>query len=311
MPRKTSHDQNFKNLLIDYPQDALALFAPEEAEGIAPPVRIIPVRQEQLKARLGDRFRELDVPLLVEWPDGQREALLFVLEEETNPGRFSIHRLAHYCLDLAEMLSLNRVVPVVIFLTAADHLPQSLILGTERCAYLQFCYLRCVLAGLHCEDYWDSSNLVARLNLPNMRYSRAQKIDVYAQAIKGLLTLEPSLDKQAKYIDFVDIYSALDDNEMQVYIEKYPQEAKAMSTLSERLREEGIQQGMQQGIQQGMQQGMQQGEVILLKRQLSRRFGTLDAVTVKRLESASTDDLEQYAENLLDASSLEDVFTRH
>ena len=72
-----------------------------------------------------------------------------------------------------------------------------------------------------------------------------------------------------------------------------------MSTLSERLRAEG------------MQQGMQQGEVILLKRLLSRRFGTLDAVTVKRLEAASTDDLEQYAENLLDANSLEDVFTRH
>ena len=44
---------------------------------------------------LGERFRELDVPLLVEWPDGRREALLFVLEEETNPQRFSIHRLAH------------------------------------------------------------------------------------------------------------------------------------------------------------------------------------------------------------------------
>ena len=31
--------------------------------------RIIPLRQEQLKERLGDRFRELDTPLLVEWPD--------------------------------------------------------------------------------------------------------------------------------------------------------------------------------------------------------------------------------------------------
>jgi len=28
------------------------------------------VRQEQLQERLGERFRELDVPLLVEWPDG-------------------------------------------------------------------------------------------------------------------------------------------------------------------------------------------------------------------------------------------------
>jgi hypothetical protein len=39
------------------------------------------VRREQLKERLGDRFRELDTPLLVEWPDGRRKAILFALEE--------------------------------------------------------------------------------------------------------------------------------------------------------------------------------------------------------------------------------------
>lgn len=42
--------------------------------------------------------------MLVKWPDGWREALLFVLEEETEPRRFSIHRLAHYCLDLADLI---------------------------------------------------------------------------------------------------------------------------------------------------------------------------------------------------------------
>ncbi|MEI6544544.1 MAG: hypothetical protein WCL60_13575, partial [Methylococcales bacterium] len=78
--------------------------------------RIIPIRQEQLKDRLGDRFRELDVPLLVEWPDGNREAILFVLEEETQTNRFSIYRLAHYCLDLAELMETDRVIPIVIFL---------------------------------------------------------------------------------------------------------------------------------------------------------------------------------------------------
>ena len=78
------HDQNFKNLILDYPREALEFFAAPEAEGVVEGARIIPLRQEQLKERLGDRFRELDVPLLVEWPDGRREALLFVLEEESD-----------------------------------------------------------------------------------------------------------------------------------------------------------------------------------------------------------------------------------
>ena len=67
------------------------------------------MRQEQFRERLGGRFRELDVPLRVEWPDGRREALLFVLEEENDARRFSIHRLAHYCLDLAELMETDRV----------------------------------------------------------------------------------------------------------------------------------------------------------------------------------------------------------
>ena len=108
-----SHDQNFKNLILDYPLAAVSFFAEAEASGVDAGVRLNPIRQEQLQERLGERFRELDVPLRLEWPDGRREALLFVFEEETNPGRFSVHRLAHYCLDLAELCAPDRVVPVV------------------------------------------------------------------------------------------------------------------------------------------------------------------------------------------------------
>lgn len=106
------HDQNFKNLVLDYPRQALAFFAESEAQLLTPDVRITPVREEQLKERLGERFRELDIPLLVEWPDGRRAALVFVVEEESNPARFSISRLAHYCIDIAELLQTRRVVPV-------------------------------------------------------------------------------------------------------------------------------------------------------------------------------------------------------
>ena len=32
-----------------------------------------------------------------------------MLEEESDPRRFSIHRLAHYCLDLAKLFETERV----------------------------------------------------------------------------------------------------------------------------------------------------------------------------------------------------------
>jgi hypothetical protein len=81
-----NHDQNFKNLVLDYPREALAFFAAAEAGHIDADARVTPVRQEQLGERLGERFRELDIPLLVEWPDRRREVILFVLEEETGTG---------------------------------------------------------------------------------------------------------------------------------------------------------------------------------------------------------------------------------
>lgn len=299
MARKPGHDHNFKNLILDYPREALAFFAPDEAEEIDQHTRILPVRQEQLKARLSDRFRELDVPLLVEWPDGRREALLFLLEEETQSQRFSIHRLAHYCLDLADLFSTSRVVPVVIFLSAADSQPRRLTLGGEKHTYLEFHYLRCVLPELQSEHYWHSDNLVARLNLPNMTWSEDQKIEVYARAVKGLLSLESDPEKQLKYVDFIDIYAALDDNERRLYERQYPEDNAAMTSFSERYREEGV------------QEGMQQGELALLKKLLVRRFGTLDEVTLGRLEQANSTQLEQWAENVLDARTLDEVFTHH
>ena len=295
MTGPVSHDQNFKNLILDYPRQALAFFAPREAQGIDDSVTITPIREELLKNRLGDRFHELDVPLLVQWPDGRREALLFVLEEESDPARFSIHRLVVYSATLAELWKTTRVVPVVIFLRRGRHIPRSLALGSEHHAYLRFDYLACVLADTPAERWLDSDNLVARLNLPNMRWPRKRRIELYAQAIRGLLSLEPDIEKRLKYLGFVDIYGGLDDNERELYAERYPQENRSMTGLTERLRQEG----------------KQEGELVILSRQLERRFGPLQPAVTERLKKASAAELERWADNFVDARTLDEVFGTH
>ena len=300
------HDQNFKNLILDYPREALAFFAAEEAEGIDGSARVVPVRQEQLKERLGERFRELDVPLLVEWPDGRREALLFVLEEESEARRFSIHRLAHYCLDLAELIGTDRVVPVVIFLRGGPY-PRELILGGQRHTYLNFRYLVCELAAIPFERYRESDNIVACLNLPNMRYPKERKVEAYAHAVRGLTRLEPGLERQLKYLDFIDIYAGLDDNELERYRRQYPEEAEKMTTFAERFMQQGMQKGMQQGMQKGVQKGVQQGEARVLVRLLKTKFGELSEERRHQIESADTQTLLEWSERVLTAKSLEEV----
>jgi len=73
----------------------------------------------------------------------------------------------------------------------------------------------------------------------------------------------------------------------------------------------GIEKGIQQGIQQGIEQGEHLGEANVLVRLLTRRFGPPSADTQARLKAASLEQLEQWAENILDAVTLEDVFKNH
>ena len=295
MADSVSHDQNFKNLILDYPRRALAFFAAEEAPAPEDDVRIVPVRQEQLQERLGQRYRELDTPLLVEWADGRREAVLFALEEESDGRRFSPHRLAHYCLDLAELFDTDRVVPVSIFLRASPA-PAGLVLGTERRRYLTFDHLACRLDAMDAARWLHSDNPVARVNLPNMRCPASRRVEVYARAVRGLLTLESDGAKRAKYLEFIDIYAALTDNEFQRYRRQYPEESTTMTGVIQRARDEG------------MREGRVEGERTVLERQLRRRFGLLSPAVVDRLHKASVADLEAWAENLLDARTMDDVF---
>ena len=240
------------------------------------------------------------MPLLVEWADGRREAILFVLEEETDRRRFSLHRLAHYCLDLAELFETDRVLPAVIFLRDADAAAASLTLGTERRPYLTFDYLDCKLKEIPAERWLHSDNLVARVNLPNMRSPETRKVEVYAQPVRGLLDLERDGRKRAKYFEFIDIYAGLTDNEFRRYRRQYPEESTTMAGVIERARDEGM--------QQGMRQGRVEGERTVLERLLRRRFGLLSPAVAERLSQASASELETWAENVLDAETLGDVF---
>ncbi|MDO4682792.1 MAG: hypothetical protein Q4B17_08385 [Lautropia sp.] len=302
-----THDQNFKNLILDYPLQALQLFAASEAPSSTDKIEITPIRQEQLKDRLGDRFFELDVPLKLEWPDGRQEMMLFVLEEQSDPRRFSIYKLVMCCTQLAELMRNDRVVPVVIFLRSSRNLRKQLHLGPETRRFLSFDYLAVELDQLPARQYFHATNIVARILLPLMRHAKQERARVYGYSVQGLLTLEPDPELQRKYLDLIDSALPLTDNERQQYERAFPREQTIMATLSERWKAEGIRQGMQQGLAQGERAGRYQ----MLAHLLEKRFGALDVDTVSRLAGASTAELDQWAERTLDAGSLQEVFEVH
>ncbi len=60
---------------------------------------------------------------------------------------------------------------------------------------------------------------------------------------------------------------------------------------------------------EGLEEGFVQGEATLLRRQLKRRFEELPRWIDERLQQASQRELESWADRVLDAERLEDVFT--
>jgi predicted transposase YdaD len=90
------------------------------------------------------------------------------------------------------------------------------------------------------------------------------------------------------------------------------EDLEVMGTLIEaRMQEweqEWLREGIEQGIEQGREQGLRDGEAALLKRQLDRRFGELPSWVAFRLRDATTEQIEQWGDRLLEADSLKAVF---
>jgi predicted transposase YdaD len=115
-----------------------------------------------------------------------------------------------------------------------------------------------------------------------------------------------------KYLDFIDIYAALDENERIVYRQRYPEEVARMTGFAERFiaqgMEKGLERGLEQGLEEGVTKGIRQGEAQMLLRLLTLRFGVLPQSAHAQVESADADTLLRWSERVLTASTLDEVF---
>jgi predicted transposase/invertase (TIGR01784 family) len=88
---------------------------------------------------------------------------------------------------------------------------------------------------------------------------------------------------------------------------------REMALMDERValreaRKSGLEEGLEQGRAQGKVEGLTEGKTTLLLQQLTRKFGPLPTAAQQRVASASGEDLDAWALNVLGATTLEDVF---
>ena len=93
--------------------------------------------------------------------------------------------------------------------------------------------------------YYNMDNPVVKILLPKMNYGKEERIEVIRQAYKELFQLA-TRGLFDKYVDFIDMYSEISDQEQQQLYETIIQHKEA-AMLAQYIREKGRQEGMQKG----------------------------------------------------------------
>ncbi len=238
-----SHDQNFKNLFLDFPVDALKWILPETIRTFGPVVKIDFSRQESKKDKLSDPHLALDIPILYTFRDGRR-LLLWLMEFQEDKSKFSIYKLLRYTTDKMEAYPDALVVPTVIFTDRRQwtkDVARCLDARLNDRVLLRFEYVFLKLFDYWARDYFDSRNPVVKILLPKMRYEPEERWEVIRQAYVGLYQLA-SRALFEKYTDFIDIYAEIDESERdQILREMEDREETIM--IKQVLKEEGLQEG--------------------------------------------------------------------
>jgi hypothetical protein len=305
-----SHDQNFKNLIVDFVLDALRFFAAPEAGDLPEGTAVTPLRQEQQKDQLEEGHEETDAVFLVRPPRRQRMAFICLMEEETRPRDFSIERLGRYMLRLSQGNRETRIVPVVIFL-GNGRAPRNLTLGTERATYLHLAYIACHLPRLNALDYVKSRNVVARILLPCMHIPDERRVEVVIEALEGVVTLVRNRHLQRKYADFVAMYGRLsetEDVELERRVKQRPWGRSMMGWFG-KAEAKGEARGLAKGEARGLAKGRADKARALVLRALQKRQVRLTSADKKRIASCTDlDKLDRWFDRALVATTVGQVF---
>jgi len=292
-----SHDHNFKNLLADFPKEALEWILPEATETFGAILKIEFVRQEPKKRKLSDGHLSLDMPILFSFEKGQ--ILLWLIEFQEDKSRFSIYKLLRYVIDSAEAYPKAMVIPTVLFTNRRKwrkKVTRELEFKFGTKTFLHFEYVLIKLFDMNARDYYHSSNPLMKILLPKMNYEPEERTEVIRQALLGLYGLvTPMLFD--KYSDFIDVYAEIREDERDSIRQEINEHKEETAMLMQYLKEEGKKEGVNQGLSESL--------MVFLK----ARFGAKGLELFERNISKIADigKLKALIEATAQANSVQDV----
>nr|WP_232364013.1 hypothetical protein [Desulforapulum autotrophicum] len=175
------------------------------------------------------------------------------MEFQEDKSKFSIYKLLRYTTDLMETHPDALVIPTVLFTDRkkwSKAVLQQLHAQLHDRMFLHFEYVFHKLFDLNARDYYNVDNPVVKILLPKMHYKKEDRIEVIRQAYAGLFQLVSS-GLFDKYVDFIDTYAEIEDQEqLNLYNEIVQHKETAM--LAQYIRERGMQEGRKEERKQSL-----------------------------------------------------------
>ncbi|MDQ2844234.1 MAG: DUF4351 domain-containing protein [Acidobacteriota bacterium] len=162
----------------------------------------------------------------------------------------------------------------------------------------------------------DGSALLVSPNIGDNVIAILARLQDARQAVRQALARIGSLGPAERESAFRQLLLLAGLRRLEEYVEE---EAKKMPVLNSILEhnvlgrefkrglQEGRHEGLQEGRHEGLQEGRHEGELVLLRRILTARFGTLAPWAETELARRSESELSDLGARLFDVSSLEDL----
>ncbi len=251
-----------KELIRDYPEDALEFFEPEIFQRYGKPASTDFHIQENKKHHHRDRKLISDIAVIYRFANG-KNVVLTLVEHWSEKSKFDIHRFAHYIIDLDFQFPGYEKLPVALFTDRAGKWKNEPRKSIEiRCldrVFLKFNYQLIRMKSEEAKNYRNTKNKFIAALRSSMKWKSGKKVFLAFDYIKYFSTLEKDIKLLRKHVDVIEYYFYLTDDEILELIDLMNKGEKT-GMLTETILNLGIEKGKSEGILEGIREGEIKGK---------------------------------------------------
>lgn len=292
------HDRLFKELISTFFVEFLDLFIPEILTYLEQDSITFLDKEIFTDITAGERY-EADLIVKAKFRSHESFFLIHIENQAHQQADFS-KRMFRYFSRLYEKFDLP-IYPVVLF---SYKYPKTTEPNYHQVAFpnkvvLQFNYDAIQLNQLNWRDFVQQANPVASALMAKMNIADSDRPRVKLECLRLLATLRLNPAKMQLISGFIDSYLRLNEREEQLF--------QAEIDKIEPRKKETTMEIVTSWMEKGIEQGKQSEALSLVKRQLTRRIGTVTPQLQQRIEQLQLTQLENLGEDLLDFSQVGDL----